>query len=194
MSLLFNMLCSFVRAFLSRRKCLLISWLKSPSAVRSMKRQKYITLKDKLPRSVGAQYATGKDGETTPERMKRWSQSENKAQLWMWLVMEVRCCKDQDCIGTWNVRSMTQGKLEAVKWEMAGANIDILGISELKWTGMGEFNLDDNWIYYCRQESLRKKGAVPIIKKRVKDAVFVCNLKNDRMISVHFQANHSVSQ
>ena len=69
---------------------------------------------------------------------------------------KVRCCKEQYCIGTWNVRSMNQGKLVVVKQEMARVNIDILGISELKWTGMGEFNSDDNYIYYCGQESLRK--------------------------------------
>ena len=70
---------------------------------------------------------------------------------------KVRCCKEQYCIGTWNVRSMNQGKLEVVKQEMARVNIDILGISELKWTGMGECNSDDHYIYYCGQESLRKK-------------------------------------
>ena len=67
---------------------------------------------------------------------------------------KVRCCKKQYCIGTWNVRSMNQGKLEVVKQEMARVNVDILGISELKWTGMGEFNSDDHYIYYCGQESL----------------------------------------
>ena len=69
---------------------------------------------------------------------------------------EVRCCKEQYCIGTWNVRSMNQGKLEVVKQEMAKVNINILGISELKWTGMGEFNLDDHYIYYCGQNSLEE--------------------------------------
>ena len=68
---------------------------------------------------------------------------------------KVQCCKEQYCIGTWNVRSMNQGKLELVKQEMARVNVDILGISELIWTGMGEFNSDDHYIYYCRQESLR---------------------------------------
>ena len=71
---------------------------------------------------------------------------------------KVRCCKDQYCIGTWNVRSTTQGKLEVVKQEMARVNIDILRISELKWTGMGEFNSDDHYISYCRQESFRRNG------------------------------------
>ena len=90
-------------------------------------------------------------------------------------------------MGTWNVRSMNQGKLEVVKQEMARVNIDILGISKLRWTGMGEFNSDNHYIYYCGQESLRRNGVAIIINKRVQNAVLGCNLKNDRMISVHFQ-------
>ena len=82
---------------------------------------------------------------------------------------------------------MSQGKLEVVKQEMARVNVDILGISELKWTRMGEFNSDDHYIYYCGQESLRKSGVAIIVNKRVQNAVLGCNLKNDRMISVRFQ-------
>ena len=82
---------------------------------------------------------------------------------------------------------MNQGKLEVVKQEMARVNIDILGISELKWTGMGEFNSDDHYIYCCGQESLRRNGIAIIVNKRVRNAVLGCSLKNDRMISVHFQ-------
>ena len=82
---------------------------------------------------------------------------------------------------------MNQGKLEVVKKEMARVNADILGISELKWTGMGEFNADDHYIYYCRQESLRRNGVAITVNKRVRNAVLGCNLKNDRMISVHLQ-------
>ena len=82
---------------------------------------------------------------------------------------------------------MNQGKLEVVKQEMARVNIDILGISELKWTRMSEFNSDDHYIYYCGQESLRRNGIAIIVNKRVQNAVLGCNLKNDRMISVHFQ-------
>ena len=82
---------------------------------------------------------------------------------------------------------MNQGKLEVVKQEMARANIDILGISELKWTGMGEFNSDDHYIYYCGQEFLRRNGVAIMVNKRVHNAVLGCNLKNDRMISVRFQ-------
>ena len=88
---------------------------------------------------------------------------------------------------------MNQGKLEAIK-QMARMNINILGISELKWIGMGEFNSDDHYIYYCGQESLRKNGVALIVSKRVRNAVLGCTLKNDRMISVCFQANHSISQ
>ena len=154
----------------------------------SMERQKDRTLKDELPRSVGAQYATGeewrdntrKNEETEP----KWKQRP---------VMDVtgdgskvRCYKEQYCIGTWNVRSMNHGKSEMVKQEVARVNIDILGISKLKWTGMGEFNSDDHYIYYCGQESLRRNGVTIIVNKRVQNALRGCNLKNDRMISVHF--------
>ena len=104
----------------------------------------------------------------------------------MGLVIEARfdAVKEQYCIGTWNVRSMNPGKLEVVKQEMARVNIDILGISELRWTGMGELNSDDHYIYYCGQESLRRNGVAIIVNKRVQNAVLGCNLNNDRMISV----------
>ena len=82
---------------------------------------------------------------------------------------------------------MNQGKLEVVKQEWARVSVDILGISELKWTGMGEFNSDDHYIYYCRQESLRRNGVAIIVNKRIQNSVLGCNLKNDRMISVCFQ-------
>ena len=82
---------------------------------------------------------------------------------------------------------MNQGKLEVVKQEMARVNIDILGIRELKWNAMGEFNSDDHYIYCCRQESLRRNGVAILVDKRIQNAVLGCNLKNDRMISVHFQ-------
>ena len=83
--------------------------------------------------------------------------------------------------------SMNQGKLEVVKQEKAKVNIDILGICELKWTGKGDFNSDDHYIYYCWEESLRRNGVALIVNKRVQNVVLGCNLKNDRMISVHFQ-------
>ena len=87
-----------------------------------------------------------------------------------------------------------QGKLEVVKQEMARVNTNILGISKLKLTGMGEFNSGDHYIYYSGQESLTRNGVTIMVNKRVRNAVLGCNLKNDRMISVHFKANHSVSQ
>ena len=83
--------------------------------------------------------------------------------------------------------SMNQGKLEVIKYEMARVNNDILGISKLKWTGMGEFNSDDHYIYYCGQETLRRNGVAIMVNKRLQNAVLGCSLKNDRMISLHFQ-------
>ena len=127
-------------------------------------------------------------GEITPERIKRQSQSKNNSVVDVTGDgSKVRCCKEQYCIGTWNVRSMNQGKLGVVKQEMARVNIDISGISELKWTGISEFNSDDNYIYYYGQEFLRRNGVDIIVNKRVQNAVLGCNLKNDRMISVSFQ-------
>ena len=100
---------------------------------------------------------------------------------------KVHCCKEQYCTGTWNVRSMNQGKFEVIKQEMSRVNIDILGISKLKCTGMGEFNSDDHYIYYYGQESLRKNGVALRVNKGVQNAVLGYNLKNNRMISVCFQ-------
>ena len=96
----------------------------------------------------------------------------------------VQRCKKQYCIGTWNVRSMKQGKWEAVKQQMARVNVNISGISELKWTGMGEFNSDDHYIYYCGQDSLRRNGVAIIVNKRVRNAVLGCNLKNDKPFNI----------
>jgi len=105
-------------------------------------------------------------GEKTPERMKGWSQSKNSTIVDVTGERsKVPCSKEQYCIGTWNVRSMNQGKLEVVKQEMARVNVDILGSSELKQTGMGEFNSDDHYIYYCGQESLRRNGITIMVKK-----------------------------
>ena len=118
-------------------------------------------------------------GEITPERMKEMKpkQEQHPVVDGTGDRSKVRCCKEQYCIGTRNVRSMNQGKLEVVKQEMARVNVDILGISELKWTGMGEFNSDDHYIYYCVQESLRRNGVAIIVNKRVQNAVLGCNLK-----------------
>ena len=90
---------------------------------------------------------------------------------------KAQCCKEQYCIGTWNVRSMNQGKLEVVKQEMARVNIDIPGISELKWTGMGVFNSDDHYIYYCGQESLRRNGVAIMVKKSPKCSTWMQSQK-----------------
>ena len=94
---------------------------------------------------------------------------------------------EQYRIGTWNVRSMNQGKFQVVKQEMARVKVDILGISELKWTGMGQFNSDDHYIYYCGQKSLRRNRVTIMVNKRVRNAVLGCSLKNNRMISVSLQ-------
>ena len=108
----------------------------------SMKRQKHRTLKDELPRWVGAQYATGDQGRNNSRKNEEMEpkQKQHPVVDVTGDGRKVRCCKEQYCIGTWNVRSMNQGKLEVVKQEMANVNVNILGISELKWTGMVEFN------------------------------------------------------
>ena len=100
---------------------------------------------------------------------------------------KVQCPKEQYCIGTWNIRSMNQGKLEVVKHEMARVNINILGIRELKWTGMGEFNSDDHYIYYCRQESLRSNGIVIVVNKKSPKCKTWMQCQKHKVISVHFQ-------
>ena len=129
------MLSRLVIAFLPRNKCLVISWLQSPSAVI-----------------------------LEPEKIKSDTVSIVSPSI-----------------------SMNQGKLEVVKQKMVRVNINILGISELKCTGMGKFNSDNLYIYYCGQEYLRRNGVAIIVNKRVRNAVLECDLKNDRMISVHFQ-------
>ena len=168
-------------------KPLQYSCLENP--MNSMKRQKDRTQKDERPRLVSAQYATGdqcrnnfrKNEEMEPKQKQHpvVDVTGNGSKVW--------CCKEQYCIGTWNVRSINQGKLEVVKQEMARVNVDILGINELKWTEMGEFNSDDHCIHYCGQESLKRNGVAIIVNKRVWNAVLGCSLKHDRMISVHFQ-------
>ena len=100
---------------------------------------------------------------------------------------KIQCCKEQYHIGTWSVRPMNQGKLDVVKQEMARVHIHILGISELKWMGMSEFNSEDHYIYYSGQQSLVRNGVALTVNKRVQNAVLGCNLKNDRMILVLFK-------
>ena len=143
------------------------SCLENP--MNSMKRQKDRTLKDELPGSVDAQYATG-DELRNDSRKKEGMEPKKKQHPVVDVIgdgTKVQYCKEQYCIGTWNARSMNQGKVEVVKQEMARVNIDSLGISELKWTGMGECNSDDHNIYYCEQESLRRNGVAIIVNKRV---------------------------
>ena len=145
-------------------KPLQYSCLENP--MNSMKRQKDRTLKEELPRSVGA---TG-DQWRTNSRKNEGMEPKQEHHPVVDVTgdrSKVRCCKEQYCIGTRNVRSTNQGKLEVVKQQMARVNIDILGISEVKWTGMGEFNSDDHYIYYCRQESLRRNGVAIMVNKRI---------------------------
>ena len=152
----------------------------------SMKRQKDRILRDELPRSVGTQYATG-DQWRNNFRKNEWTEPKQKQHQVVDVTgdgSKVRCCKEQYCIGTWNVRSTNQGKLEVVKQEMATVKVDILGISKLKWTGMGEFNSDYQYVYYCGQETLRRNGVAFIVNKRVGNAVLRCSLKNNKMISL----------
>ena len=163
----------------------------------SMKKQTVKTLKHELPRSVGAQYATG---DQWRKNSRKSEETEPKGKQLQVVVVtggggKVRCCKEQYCTGTWNVRSVNQGKLEVVKQEMARGTINILGISELKWNGMGEFNSDDHYTYYCGQESLRRNGVVLIVSKRVQNAVSECNL-NDLFLfpgqTIHYHGNPSL--
>ena len=129
----------------------------------SMKRQNDRILKEELPRSVGAQHATAdqwrnnsRKNEVMERKQKQYPVVDESGDR-----SKFRCCKEQYCIGTRNV------KLEVVKQEMARVNINILGISELQWTGMGEFNSDDHYIYYCGQESLRRNEVAIMVNKRV---------------------------
>ena len=116
------------------------------NTMNNMKRQKDRTLKDELPRSAGAQYATREEWRNNYRKNEEMEPKQKQCSVVTGDGSKVRCYKEQYCIGTWNVRSVNQGKLEVIKQEMARVNIDILGISELKWTGMGKFNSDDHCI------------------------------------------------
>ena len=131
----------------------------------SVKRQEDMTLKGEL----SAQYSTGEEWRNDSRKNEEMEQKQ-KQGLPAYVTGDatrVQCCKEQYCIGTWNVRSVNQGKLEVVKQGMARVNVGILRISELKWTGMGEFNADDHFIYSYGQESLRKNGVAIMVNKRV---------------------------
>ena len=174
-------------------KPLQYSCLKDP--MNSMKRQKGRTLKDELPRTVGAQYSTEDQWRNNSKKTEEMvpKQKQQPAVDMTGDGSKVWWCKERYCIGTWNVRSMNQGKLEVVKKEIAIVNIDILGISELKWTGMGEFNSDDYYIYYCGQESLRRNWVAIIVNKRVSNALLGCNPPKPEWSLFVSKANHSIS-
>ena len=134
------------------------------NSMNSMKRQNDRILKEELPRSVGAQYAVGdqwrnnsRKNEETETKQKQHPVTDVTGDR-----SKIQCYKEQYCIGTWNVRSMNQGKLEEVRQEMVRVNTGISGISEIKWTGV-----DDYYIYYCGQESLRRNGVAIMVNKRV---------------------------
>ena len=145
----------------------------------SMKREKDRTLKEELPRLGGAQYATEKEQRNSPRKNEEAEPKQKhhpvvdvsggESKVW--------CCKEQYCIGTWKAGSMNRCKLEVVKQEMATANIKILGISELKWARMGEFNSDDHYIYYRGQESIRRNGVALIVNKSPKCSTWVQSQK-----------------
>ena len=160
-------------------------------------------LKEALPRSVDAQYDTGdqwrnnsrKNEETEAKHKQHPVRDVTEAKTMPSCGCDgdvtgdgskVRCCKQQYCIGTWNVRSMIQGKLEVAKRDGKSEHPH-LAISELKGTGMGEFNSDDHHIYYCGQETVRRNGVAIIVNKRVQTAILGCSLKKNRMISDCFQ-------
>ena len=161
---------------------------------------KYITLKDEPSRSVGVQYATGEKQKNSSRRNEepepKWKRhpvvdvSGGKRQ--------VRCCKEQHCIGIWNVRSLSQSKLEVVKQEMARVNIDILGISEWKWMRIGEFNSDDHYICYHGQESLRRNEVGLIVNKNPKCSTWVQSQKRPNDLcsfpeqTIHHHSNPSL--
>ena len=145
----------------------------------SMKRQNDRIPKEELPRSLGAQYAIG-DQWRNNSRKNEGMEPKQKQYPVVYVTgdrSKIRCCKEQYCIGTWKARSTNQGKLEVVKQEMARVNVDILGISTLKWTGMGEFNSDDHYIYYCGQESLRRNGVAIMVNKSPKCSTWMQSQK-----------------
>ena len=144
----------------------------------SMKRQNNRILKEELSRSVGAQYTMG-DQRRNNSRKNEETEPKQKQHPVVDVTgdgSKVQCWKEQYCIGTWNVRSMNQGKLEVVKQEITRVN-DILDISELKWTGMGEFNSDGHYIYYCGQESLRRNGVAIMVNKSPKCSTWMPSQK-----------------
>ena len=128
-----------------------------------------MALAEEVLRSVGAQYTTGEEWRINSRGHEGMAPKRKQCPAVDVTGdgSKVQCCKEQDCLRTWNLRSMNQGKLEVVKQEMARVNLNIFGISELNWTGMDEFNSDDHYIYYCGQESLSRNGVALIVNKRI---------------------------
>ena len=155
------------------------------------------TLKDQLPRSVAVQYATGDQWKSNSRKNEKMEPKQkqypvvdvtgDRSKVW--------CCKEQYYIGTWNLRSMNQGKVGVVKQEMARVNINILGISKLKWTGMSEFYSDDHYIYYCGQESFRRNGVAIIAQKKESEMQYLDSIRKMTEWSLFVsKANHSISR
>ena len=177
-------------------KPLQYSCLENP--MNSMKRRKNRALKEEFPRSVGVQYATG-DQWRNNSRKNEEMESKQKQHSVVDVTgdrSKVWCCKEQYCIGTGNVRSMNQGKLEVVKQVMVRVKVDILGISGLRWTGMGECNSDDRYISYCGQESLRRNGGAIIVNKSLEHSTWIQSLKwqNDfcSFSTIQYHGNPSI--
>ena len=174
-------------------KPLQYSGLENPT--NSMKRQNNRILKGEPPWSVGAQYATGdqwrnnsRKNEGMEPKQKQYPVVDvtgDRSKVW--------CCKEQYCIGTWNVRSMNQGKWDVVKQEMARVNVGILGSSKIKWTGIGEFNSDDHYIYYCGQECLRRNGVAIMLNRSPKCSTWMQSQKKTEWSLFISKANHSIS-
>ena len=151
-----------------------------------------MTPKDEPPRSEGIQYVTGEEQRTAAISSRKNEVAGSKQKQFSLVDVsgdesKTWCCKEQHCIGTWNFRPMNQCKLNVVKQEMARVNINILGISELKWTGIGEVYSDDHYIYFCGQQYLPRNGVALTVNKRDQNAVPGCNLKSDKMILVSLQ-------
>ena len=170
------------------------------NCMNSMKRKKDRTLEDEFPRLVGAQYATGDQWRNNSRKNE---EMEPKQKQYPVVDVtgdrsKVRCCKEQYCIGTWNVRTMNQSKLEAVKQDTARVNINILAISEIKWTRMGEFNSVDHYIYYCGKESLGRNGVAIVVNKSLKCSTWMQSQKRQNDLSssprqtIQYQSNPSL--
>ena len=176
-------------------KPLQYSCLENP--MNSMKRQNDKILKEELPISLGAQYATGDQWRNNSRKNEGMEPKQKQHPVvdgtGDWSM--VWCCREEYWVGTWNVRSTNQGKLEVVKQEMARVNVDILGISELKWTEMGEFNSDDHYIYYCGQESLRRYGGIVSWSTKESEMQYLDAISKTTERSLFVStANHSISR